>query len=219
MIRWLIAIALAGSTLLRAADVVHTERMDFPAGGTLRVNNSFGELSIEGWDQPEVEITTIKSMKLADSVTRALAQVRIEIQKQAGEVVIQTNFSRRAAAHVDLQYRIRVPRSARVIVEHKLGEVHVQEVTGDIHATTRQGEVSLQLREPGPYAIDAQTSVGSVISDFPGSVKRLRLVGHQVVETPSTPAQRIYARSGYGDILILRKQVPPTPAPLAQAAK
>ncbi len=40
-----------------------TERMDFPAGGTLRFTNSVGVLTVEAWDRPVVEITTIKSTR------------------------------------------------------------------------------------------------------------------------------------------------------------
>jgi hypothetical protein len=43
--------------------VVQTERSDFPSGGLLRFKNSIGELTVEGWDKPDVEITTIKSTK------------------------------------------------------------------------------------------------------------------------------------------------------------
>src|SRR5450432_4270312 len=39
-----------------------TEHMNFAPGGTIRLNNSFGYLSVEGWDQAEVEVTVVKSM-------------------------------------------------------------------------------------------------------------------------------------------------------------
>src|SRR5580704_17744521 len=52
---------LASAGLVLADDVTKTERFDFPAGGTLRLKNSIGELTVEGWDQPGIEITTIKS--------------------------------------------------------------------------------------------------------------------------------------------------------------
>src|ERR1700722_16860300 len=69
------AAVLGAGCLLSAADapnraepkqkieVSKTERVDFPSGGTLRFRNSVGVLTVEAWDRPEVEITTIKSTK------------------------------------------------------------------------------------------------------------------------------------------------------------
>ena len=35
--------------------------LDFPTGGILRMTNSIGMLTVIGWDQPRVEVTTIKT--------------------------------------------------------------------------------------------------------------------------------------------------------------
>src|SRR5271157_1217742 len=42
-------------------EVTHTERVPFVPGGTVRLNFSYGYLTVEGWDAPAVEITVIKS--------------------------------------------------------------------------------------------------------------------------------------------------------------
>ena len=82
--------------------VTKTEHADLAAGGIVRLKNSTGELTIEGWDQPGVEITTTKSTKLAYSATGAehdkaahmLNQVRVSAATEAGELVITTDFPR-----------------------------------------------------------------------------------------------------------------------------
>jgi hypothetical protein len=38
-----------------------TERVKFAPGGTIRLDNSYGYLTVEGWDEPEVEVTVTKS--------------------------------------------------------------------------------------------------------------------------------------------------------------
>lgn len=40
--------------------VTKTERLDFPSGGLLRLKNSIGQVTVEGWDRPDVELTTTK---------------------------------------------------------------------------------------------------------------------------------------------------------------
>ena len=42
-------------------EVTKTERVNFLAGGTVEVDNSYGYLTVEGWDEPEVEVTVAKS--------------------------------------------------------------------------------------------------------------------------------------------------------------
>jgi hypothetical protein len=44
-------------------EVTSTKRVSFAPGGTIRLNDSFGYLTVEGWDQPEVEITVTKSIE------------------------------------------------------------------------------------------------------------------------------------------------------------
>jgi hypothetical protein len=49
------------------AQVTKTERIDFPAGGTPRLANSIGVLTVEAWDRPGVEITTEKAAHQMES--------------------------------------------------------------------------------------------------------------------------------------------------------
>src|SRR5664279_5116621 len=42
-------------------EVTTTQRVHFLPGGTIRLDNSYGHLTVEGWDEPEVEITVTKS--------------------------------------------------------------------------------------------------------------------------------------------------------------
>ena len=66
--------------------VSKTEKVDFPANGTLRLQNSTGDLTIEGWDEPGVEITTTKSGKAAKDLDR----VQVSTKRNGDELVITT---------------------------------------------------------------------------------------------------------------------------------
>jgi hypothetical protein len=208
------------SCLLTAAEpkqkvrVEHTERADFPSGGLLRLKNSAGEVMVEGWDRPDVEITTIKSMYASgtrEKASRDLDRVRISVQRHGDELVITTHFPGLASPSraASLEYRIKAPMSARLAVAHKTGEVHVDNLRSDIHVTVHSGGVTLRLTD-GPYNIDARSDLGGVISDFAGDKKRKPwLLGYQFVQ--ATPAaHKLYLRVGFGDIMILK---PSTPVP------
>jgi hypothetical protein len=210
--------------------VSKTEKADFPANGTLRLQNSTGELIIEGWDQPGVEISTVKSSKeeyLAadrDKATKELDRVQVSAKRNGDELVITTEYPRHRAfpwvtplqtvTNFDLQYVIKVPRSAKLIVNHKDGEVHVDDVTGNIQATARQGLIALRLVSDMPPAIDAKSFVGTVNSDFEGRETLQPLhFGHKFEEGASTAPQTLHLRIGYGDIVILKAHQPKAPPP------
>ncbi|HXK02945.1 MAG TPA: hypothetical protein VMS37_11110 [Verrucomicrobiae bacterium] len=179
-----------------------TQRVDFPAGGVLHVKKLAGELTIEGWDQPGLEITAAQS-----------AAVNAE---RKGEEVLVTPVS---SGHtmMDLEYRIRLPYSARLVVEHGKGEVHVVNVTGDCRVTVSSGGITMDLPE-GAYAIDAKSSFGGVVSEFDGTGKRARwLTGHRFSSEPAGTTHKLYLRAGYGDILLMKVPKGLGPGPERQA--
>jgi hypothetical protein len=210
--------------------VVQTERLDFPSGGLLRFENSIGELTVEGWDKPDVEITTIKSTKALypsrdrEKAAHELDKVRISIERRGEELVVTTDFPRhrglpppsplRAATSFELEYYVKASTNTRLAADHDTGEVHVDDLTSDIHVTVLNGGITVHLPQEGQYSIDAKSDFGGVTSDFPGHNKRRRwLFGHQLVQEASA-AHNLYLRVGFGDITILKIQKPPTPAPL-----
>ncbi len=77
-----------------------TPTFDFPAGGVGRLKNSTGDLNIEAWDNPNVEITTILSTQTPFSAAECakgsaeLAKVSVKAERKGNELVITTSFPR-----------------------------------------------------------------------------------------------------------------------------
>jgi hypothetical protein len=210
--------------------IVRTERADFPAGGLLRFRNSTGELTVEGWDRSEVEITTIKSTKALyasqdrEKASRELDQVRVSVERSGEELLVITDFPRHrglpppsplhAATGFDLEYRVKAPRNSRLAVDHDTGEVHVDNLGSDVRVRVLKGGVTFLLPQEGQYGIDAKSDFGSVTSDFPGQGRRRPwLLGHQFVQK-APAAYKLYLRAGSGDIVILKNRRPLAPGPL-----
>ena len=223
----LTCLLLGDDTELQKVQVSKTEKVDFPAAGTLRLQNSTGELTIEGWDQAGVEITTIKSAKTA---ARDLDRVQISTKRNGDELVITTDFPHHRAfpyvtplqtvTNFDLEYHIKVPRNAKLIVKHQDGDVHIDDVAGNIQVTARQGLISVRLTGEMPPSIDARSDLGSVNSDFSGgpTAKDTRHpwpFGHQFVEGTSTAPQNLHLNIGFGDIVILKAHSPQAPRPVS----
>jgi hypothetical protein len=198
-----------GPEKYRQISVSNTERINFAPGGTIRVNDSSGHVMVEGWDQNEVEITVVKSMPYGydkDRAQQQLNRVKVNTQRVSPtELAISTVPSHRGKVTVD--YEIHVPRDSKLVIHHNGGYVLASQVSGDIEATCRRGDIIVMLPDPGPYSIDAKSKLGNVLSDYTGDTHLLRyLVGERYASPNPAPAHRIYLRVGMGGITI--KQLP-----------
>jgi hypothetical protein len=206
-------------------EVTKTERVNFAPGGVIRVNGSYGDFNVEGWDQPAVEITVIRSMGYYESKKREEAVKRLDLirvsaeRRNDAELEISTvssahrnrllpPFTSASNGGVKVEYEIHAPRDSKLVIHHGTGSVSVTDMTGDIEATVRRGDIVLMLPESGVYSIDAKSKMGTVIPDFPGVVThKWYAVGERFASDKAPSGRRIYLRVGFGGITI--KGIPP----------
>ena len=199
----------------------HTERFNVPAASAIRLENSFGEVDIEGWDRPEVELTVVRSIEhLYDAKDRAEAQrslesAQIRAKQDGNDIVISTTYLPRNGTHllsrrseIGISYRIKAPRASKLIIDHNRGGVNVSNISGDIHATVINGQITLALAPGGQYAIDSHCKIGDVYSDFDGHYQRKHLLGKEFGHQSSVSATNLYLRVRFGDIMILKLHGP-----------
>ena len=206
-----------------------TEHADFAPGGLIHINGSYGDLNVDAWDRPEIEVTVIKSLpygykpKQPDEATTRLAGVHIAIERKTpAEATITTSlperhpawtppFTRHTTGGVTVEYEIHVPRDSRLAIHHGTGSVSVSGVTGDIDARAGRGDILLWL-PPGVYALDARTTFGVVSSDVAGAGHNKYLIGESFTQANPPPAHRLYLRMGFGGIT-LKEVLPESQAP------
>ncbi|HWC97800.1 MAG TPA: hypothetical protein VG456_13645, partial [Candidatus Sulfopaludibacter sp.] len=82
----------------RSLQVVTTETVDFN-GGTLHLNSTYGELNVETWDEPRIEITLTRTAfrhaasSDQESGKAFLNRIKLTVQKAAnGDVTVSTQF-------------------------------------------------------------------------------------------------------------------------------
>lgn len=222
MIHWLPIFVFAFCALTRLfADtgaaqpvvVTTTEHVDFAPGGTIRVQDSFGSVIVEGWDQPGVELTVVRSMGFISTPAQAATQratqqmeaVHVTMGRGSGtELTVSTSRpAPRSFAHplrpssgVTVEYHIRAPRNSHLVINHAGGQISVTGMTGDIEATSRRGDIVLLLPDLAAYSIDAHTKLGVVTSDT--------AVATRVKASPGS--HRLVLRMGFGGIEI--KELP-----------
>jgi hypothetical protein len=209
------ATAFGADTSNRLIHKSSTQLVPFQAGGTIRVNHSFGELWVEGWDRPEVEISLTKSPDELygakdEGATRLADDAKVTVNRRSdSELDISTSvghFSRwrhpfSEEGDLMMEYRIRAPRNAKLAIHHKDGTVLITNMLGDIDAAGRSGDLVVMLPEGGKYAIDAKSEFGTLSCDFEGAFHQVLWSSGFRLETPA-PVQRIRLRMAVGGIEI-----------------
>lgn len=213
----------------QSSEVTSTEHVSFQPGGAIRLDNSYGYLTVEGWDEPEVEVVVTKSTdrflepEQKDHAAKAFEQIRVVSERRSDkELVISTTLPdrhgfpysilpsrqivftmpKKTTLGVTVDCTVHVPRDSKLVVHQDHGYVWVSDVAGDIEVDSHTGDMIVVLPDPGPYSIDARTRLGSVSSDFAGSGHKQFLVGTQFVHAGEGQARRILLRMGRGSITI-----------------
>jgi len=209
-------------------EVTTTERVSFSPGGTIRINGSYGYLSVDGWDEPQVEVTVIKSTnRFYEPGQQEEAKKRLDLihvateRRSETELAITTTrpprhnrvppLPRTTTAGVTVELRIHVPRDSKLVIHHDMGYVWVSDVTAEIEAHSHTGDMIVMLPTPGQYSIDAKTRLGSITSDYAGSGNHEFAIGERFAHAGEGPARRVYLRMGRGSITV--KQSPPAWSP------
>ena len=165
------AILLAVALTAAPAYAKETERFDWtgtlPAGGAVEIKNVNGSIEIEPGSGSEVVVEATKTGRRDDPST-----VRIEIVEHDGGVTVCAVYPGKGNTcvpgsgggmnsrnnDVGVEFRVRVPASARVTARTVNGQVEVGPVDGDVDASTVNGSIDVDAGG----AVHARTVNGSI---------------------------------------------------------
>jgi hypothetical protein len=194
------------------AQAAKTDLVEFAPGGTLRIDRSYGDLNVEGWDRSEVEIKVIKTAPYDDKRGYPEQSARLEkvqvVAKRVSETELSISTTRASRHDVIVQYEIHVPRDTRLVIHHGTGSVSVSDVSGDIEASVGRGDIVLWV-PPDSYSVDAKTRLGIVTSELEGASTSRYLFGRSFTQVSPARPHRLYLRMGFGGITIKRKSPGP----------
>ena len=132
-----------------------------PVGGSVSVENVQGEISVEGWDRAEVEITAGKIGKGQDE---HLEDVRVVTELGIQSLAIRTVYPPHMDKPVRVDYRLRVPRQVHLASLRTLeGNIAVHSVEGSVEARTLSGNI-VEMGMTG--RVTARTLTGSILVSF-----------------------------------------------------
>lgn len=202
------------------ATLSSTQTLSFDPAGVIQLDQSYGDIEIQGWDRPEVEITTIRSAPASSQDADALDDldtVAVTAIKQGedhlkitaeGQSRRLSKLALRDKPDADLKYVIKAPAKAKLVVHHDIGEVKVVNFKSDIEVINRIGEIGLSLPDLDAYRVDAQVRIGDVSSDV-GCSEHRNLIGQQLRSSGhgarlAAAHRQLFLRVGVGDITIQR---------------
>jgi hypothetical protein len=139
----------------------HRETVDvsrpLSPNGELTLDNTNGSVRVATWDEPRVRIEATKGAPTRET----LREIEVVVEGEGDRVSVRTRQPRRRlfGPGGQVEYRLTVPRGARVLVKTVNGAVELDGVEGGVRASTVNGSVEA-ARIAGE--VDASTVNGSV---------------------------------------------------------
>jgi len=159
------------------SQVTHYTAGLFPRG-TLYVDIRIGNIRVEGWEEPGVEIEAEKVV-IAGSEAKArglFGQIRIELKENGEEVFLRTLYPPRrpwrlfrGATKLSANFRIRMPYTANLTLRCIDGDVMIRGVGGQQDVRVSYGNVEVTVPSVDRLRLlNARSFLGYAQSDLHG---------------------------------------------------
>lgn len=165
--------------------------VSFAAGGTLTLENNYGDVSITGWDRDEVQVVaraaTVERQPNSSARQYRIRKVTPEVVIQetaAGGLLVRTPTFEGAGEPPAVDFEIRVPNSVDLKgLKMSEGDLTIADVYGRIEASIDQGDLS--------------------ISNFSGTLKATLGIGNADIEALDLRERdEITATTRRGDVFL-----------------
>jgi len=146
--------------------------------GTLTINTRMGDVQVEGWDEPRLEIDAEKVVEVKDEkrAQPLYDQVQVVLGGQDKQVVLRTLYPARRLwrpfrdeSKLTVNFHIHMPFDANVTMKCVDGDVRVSGLIGKQEISVNYGDVEVNV--PSVYrqrSLDARSILGYVQSDLHG---------------------------------------------------
>ena len=154
----------------------HTVRMF--SFGTLIVDTRVGDIRIEGWDEPRLEVEAEKVVlaKSSQAAEPMFKQLKVQVEGGDKHVLLRTVYPRRTLwrpfrgeSKRWVHYRIKMPYDAHLVVKCVDGDVTIKGITGQQRISVNYGDVEVNVPSTDHLRlVQARTILGYVQSDLHG---------------------------------------------------
>ena len=146
--------------------------------GTLTINARMGDIYIDGWDEPRLEIEAEKVVEAKDEkrAQPLYDQVQVVLSGKDKQVLLRTLYPARRLwrpfrdeSKLSVNFRIHMPFDANVTLKCVDGDVRVSGLIGKQQINVNYGDVEIDV--PSVYrlrSLNARSILGYVQSDLHG---------------------------------------------------
>ena len=199
---------------VRADEFTHTSRhaARLFSYGMLIVDTRMGDVRIEGWDEPRVEVEAEKTVR-AGSERKAehlFDLIRIDLAGQDKEVRLRTIYPGRSLrrpfrgeSKLSVNFRIKMPYDANLTLKCVDGDVRVTGLVSREQLRVNYGDVEIDV--PDVYrlrSLDVHTWMGYVQSDLHGLAQDSAGFRQKLFFWSSNGAQEITVRVRMGGVFV-----------------
>ncbi|MGO9273922.1 MAG: hypothetical protein ACLQOO_27385 [Terriglobia bacterium] len=180
--------------------------------GTLTIDTRVGDLHIEGWDDPYVEVEAEKVVRANSKVKAGLLydQIQVLLEGQDKQVVLRTTYPPRrlwrpfrGESQLTVNLRVKMPYDASLSLKCVDGDVRIRGLAGRQQIRVNYGDVEIDV--PDVYnlrSLDARALLGYVQSDLHGLGQDSAGLGKRTSFWNSGGTQEITVRVRMGGVFI-----------------
>jgi hypothetical protein len=146
--------------------------------GLLSIDTRTGDIHIEGWDEPRLEIEAEKVVRAnsEESAKPLYGRLEVVLKGQDKRVMLRTLYPPRrvwrpfrAESQLSVNYRIKMPFDANLLVKCVDGDVWIRGVQGKQQILVNYGDVEIDVPSADRLrSLHAHTWLGYVQSDLHG---------------------------------------------------
>jgi VWFA-related protein len=166
-------------------------QIEFPANGKLRIENDFGEVTVEIWKEKYVYLTTDQganpSKRSSVSIENKERGFLVRVIRRLGEPVAPINLS------------IKIPESAQVEIVTRAARISMRGVPSSATVKSISGDVKVEFLPSADADLVARSTTGSVRSEIP---QLLSENGHILQARLGTGARSLRIDTASGNITL-----------------
>lgn len=199
LITCLFGVTMLGSGCASQDVKVFAKTFPVEPGTILQVYNNKGDIDISGWDRDYVEVA-LKDTDWWTSILKGFVKEPTIDVTTAKEFIIRTPNSTGLSGYIPTRYRISVPKGMLVThVETSVGQINVDNVSGDVDAQTSTGEI--QIHKVNGF-VKAITGNGKIDITEVGGLYEARNDRGEISVEVSAIRDNLEIRSSLGSITV-----------------
>jgi hypothetical protein len=178
--------------------------------GLLTIDTRMGDIHIEGWDEPRLEIEAEKVVraKSKEAAKPLYERITVALEGQDKRVLLRTLYPPRrlwrpfrGEAHLSVNYRIKMPFDANLALKCVDGDVWITGVEGKQQILVNYGDVEIDIPSVDHLrSLRAHTWLGYVQSDLHGEDRAG--FGPRISYWNPTGEQDIYVKVRMGGVFV-----------------